>query len=190
MSHFLGFAFDFSSSLGELLTLLGFFTLLRGMLLALALCGSLLGTVLSVSVGCTHGTLDHSSGSLRANLLNQLLFDEDGGELDGSFSSHCSLSGSNFSRLVTGNRFFSDLLCDLSSNSLQLLDSFCFVVFGFDNNLVDSDDGFALSGVFDLSRDVSSGTFADLQNELVVHFLEGLLDHFLGLLSDLLSSFM
>jgi hypothetical protein len=116
--------------------------------------------------------------------------DEDGSESDGGSSSQFSLVSSDLSRLVGGEVFLSDLLSNLSSDSLQLLNSSGLVVFDFDDNLVDSDDGVAGSGVLDLAHDFLGGVSSDLSDELSLDFLEGLLDHFLGLNSDVLFSFL
>jgi len=165
--------------LGELLGL-GF---LGALLRLLGLGGTSSSDFVYVRVGLLHDTLDDSSGSTFAHLLLELLLDERTGVLDGGSSSHLSLAEGVLLLLTSGASLLGDLVGDLTSDSLELLEGSRFSVL---SHFVDSDSGGSGSGTLDMSDDFSGGLLTEFLDEVMLHLSDSLLDGFTGSLACLL----
>lgn len=133
-------------------------------------------------VGLLGDTLDESTGVFSAHLLAELLLDEDSGVLDGGSSGHLSLVEGSLLGLAGSEGFLGDLVSDLTSDSLQLLESLRFSVL---SGFVDSHSGGSSGGTFDVLDDMSGDLLAEFLDEVLLHLLHGLLDSFTGSLSGL-----
>lgn len=142
------------------------------------------GVMFSIRVSLVDDTSNHLMRSLSANALDQLFKDKSGREFDGCSSSHFSLTGSYFPGLVSSQGFLSNLLRNLSSNSLQLLKGVGLVVMVNNCYLMDCDDQLTGSRVDDVLDNTLGCILTDVRDQLFVE----LLDQRVYLLHDMLSN--
>jgi len=133
-------------------------------------------------VGLLGDTLDDSSSSGFAHLLLELLLDESSGVLDGGSSGHLSLVEGVLLLMTSGKGLLGDLVGDLTSDSLELLEGMRFSVL---SHFVHSDGGGSSSGTLDMSDDMSGDLLAEFLDEVVLHLSDSLLDGLTGSLACL-----
>jgi len=168
--------------LGELGGFLGFLGLLGFLVGMFAFVSALGSNFVDRLVSLLGDTLDESSSSSLAHLFAELLLDEDSCVLDGGSSGHLSLVEGILLRFASGDGFLGDLVSDLTSDSLELLEGLRFSVF---SSNVDSHSGGSSGGTFDVLDDMSSGLFAEFLDKVGLHLLHSLLDSFTSSLSGL-----
>lgn len=144
--------------------------------------GTFSGDFVYGRVGLLGDTLDDSSSSGFAHLFLELLLDESSGVLDGGSSGQLSLVEGVLLLMTSGKGLLGDLVGDLTSDSLELLEGMRFSVL---SHFVHSDGGGSSSGTLDMSDDMSGDLLAEFLDEVVLHLSDSLLDGLTGSLACL-----